>query len=85
MQLLRRALLYQNNRNKGRAQTRMRDESHRNLVRLVTRRRTYLRIKRTSPARRLAERLALFFFRSATVVLYDCAMPVKVSPFLTLW
>ena len=44
-----------------------------------------MRIKRTSPALRLAERLALFLFKSATVVLYDCAIPLRVSPFLTLW
>src|SRR6516165_6487447 len=43
----------------------------------------YLRITRTSPARRLAERLELFFRRLVTVVLYDWAMLLRVSPFLT--
>ena len=27
----------------------------------------------------------MFLFKSATVVLYDCAIPLRVSPFLTLW
>jgi len=78
-QLLRRAKLYQNIRRKGRAQTR-------GVINFPgPGRESYLWMTRTSPGRRLADRLALFFFRLATVVLYDSAMPLRVSPFFTLW
>lgn len=77
--LLRCAKLYQNIRRKGRAQTR-------GVINFPgPGRESYLWMTRTSPGRRLADRLALFFFRLATVVLYDSAMPLRVSPFFTLW
>ena len=77
--LLQRAKLYQNIRRKGRVQTHGSDKSRAQPVG------GYFWMTRTSPGRRLAERLALFFFRLATVVLYDWAIPLRVSPFLTLW
>ena len=78
--LLRCAKLYQNIRRKGRAQTQRRDKFY-----SARDGRGHLWMTRTSPGRRLADRLALFFFRLATVVLYDSAMPLRVSPFFTLW
>ena len=71
-------LLYQNIRDKGRAETTEWVESVEGAVL------RYFEMTSTSPGRRLAEALALFFLRLATVVLYEWAMLLSVSPFLTL-